>query len=284
MNSYKYFLTYDFKVLYCPNIKLKLSTNELNPEKLTFEKYEGNLDIIEYMYEIKADLVGKLTQTIFNGEIGFELEKEQMDWIIKFENLLKEDESILNDKKLTFNYLVLKLILLGFSEKIAINFIKTYYINSEIINEFPTPKEITIKINKLLKIKKFWIPNDINRYKDIEAKFIRTLFNYKKKLQYTFNFSSLKDEYYKVVEKSFIKHLYEYNKKTSYLINNPLSITEQEVYLKESYNRIICGIFEYLINNEFIEFTKEERFINNSLKEMLNIVDIYIKILKTKKA
>ena len=68
----------------------------------------GNISILTNSYQLNNDEVEDIIQNVLMGEIGDELPDENMQWIINFENLLKDDPSLITNRELTFNYFILK--------------------------------------------------------------------------------------------------------------------------------------------------------------------------------
>lgn len=282
MNESKYFLTYDFKILYCPNTKLKLSCKELDINKLIFNKYNGDFNLIDYYFEIDSNTVDSLSKSVFNGKIGIELIDEDMEWIKKFERLAKTNIHLYENRNLLFNYIIMKLKLAGFQEPLALEFAKSYFLNLDKGLKIPDESEFLKTIEYLINKKTYWIGNNIDKASQLENKFIKTLLAYKRKLQFKFDFSMLKDDYLKIVEKSIVNYLYSFNSTESYCVTKTLTLEEQEPYLIQCYNIVLKNLFKEIIETEYKDFINEDRFINMITKEMINVVRLHLAILKTK--
>lgn len=284
MNEEKYLLTYDFKVLYCPSMKLKLSTKELDVKERKFIKYSGNLNIIDCFFEIDVETFNDIVENILNGKFGNELSDSDMDWIQKVEKILKVNKDIYNNDNLMFNYYILKMKLAGFEEGFAVQFAKNYFYNlkkkSELNNLISIEDSINI-LNNIIASKEIWLGNNIYAYTSLDEEFLRTLFNYKRKLGYKFNFDMLKQDYLNVIQNSFVLYIYEYNKKKSYLVKDKKTILNNEPYknlLLEIYRRILEGIIKYLVEDGgYSDFANEgSKFIDNLINDMSDTVKLYL--------
>lgn len=278
----KYLLTFDLRILYCPNIKLALSCKELNVETLEFSHYEGDLSIIQSCHELEAEKVELIVKNILNGEIGNELEEKDMLWLKTFDYQLTQNKNLFKNDKLVFNYLILKLRLLGFEEEDAKNIVQSYFQYKLLGANIPKVEDFIGAINKKMKNKRFWVCNDLYEEKEFELKFIRTVLMYKNKLNYKFDFKMFKDEYLKVCEKSFINKIYNFNKTPSYLVKRPLSISDQKHYLIYTYKSHIAGILQYLLERDFANLAHDEMFINILIDDMASVLKLYLTIKETK--
>jgi len=283
MNESKYFLTFDFKILYCPNINLILSCKELNLNTLEFENYDGDLRALEASYEIKAETLSVIVKEILNGTMGLELEEKEMNWLKTFDTQLSRDNSILNNERLVYNYLILKLQLIGFSAIDSKSIVTKYF-------ELKRDGKPVIEVDKLIQSvnrqiykKIFWVCNGIESEKKIEYKFIESVLTYKRSLKYKFDFQMFKESYLNVCKHSFVGKIYDYNNTSSYLIKRPLSLQEQMDCLIYSHQSILRGILENLIEEKFFEFSDDELFKKQLIDEMSDILTIHLKSMLAKK-
>lgn len=282
MNESKYMLTYDFRILYCPNMKLRLSCKELNYKTMEFIKYDDDLSLLDYYIELNKADVDLIITTIFNGVIGIELSEEDMNWLKTFDSLLEEDLSIIYNKKLAFNYSVLKLKLIGFSEDVALKIATKQFLNQELYPKYPHYTVFLDKINEILDRRDFWISNKIDSYREAEIDYLRTVLNYKNRLKYKFDYSVFKNEYLKLIEKSFMPHLIQYNSEHSYLIRRVLNFEKQIPFLEKSYKYVIIEILNALMLKEYPQLLLEESFFYDLVEEMYNVVNLYLNILLQK--
>ena len=63
-------LTYDLKILYCPNMQIKSACKELNLMTHEFSQFEGNLADLDNGYEIVASIVKNIADNILLGKVG----------------------------------------------------------------------------------------------------------------------------------------------------------------------------------------------------------------------
>lgn len=277
MNDSGFFLTYDLKILYCPNLQLANNCKELNIETRTFSQFDGNMSILANSYTLQKDEVEDIIQNVLMGEIGDELPKENMNWIIDFENLLKEDPSLITNRDLAFNYFILKLILMGFSQDKAKDIIINYY--EHIIREenVPHPQLLLNEINKYLEYKKFWVKFDIKAEKLKEFKMMKKIIKTKKELGYQFKFEPLfKQEYLDLISSSFVPKLIKFNQEKSYLVKKKVDLNALVPYVTQVYQEILLGIIYRICEND--NFPYDETFFNNLLKEMTSVLKLYLTI------
>ncbi|MCC0728437.1 hypothetical protein KGF51_18785 [Clostridioides sp. ZZV14-6045] len=280
-NESEYFLTFDLDILYCPNKELKLSCKKLNLQNLVFENYSGNIDNIDNNYKLKAKDVNIIVNKVIKNEIGTELDYEDMSWIKEFESTFVINNKLaISEEKIIFNYFILKLMLLGFSQDMAKDIAVAYKLS---IEKNCTSIDFLSFINALdikIKNKKFWVNFNMNHEKDLECEFINMMFTYKEKLENRFDFTMFKDNYLDVCKKSIVKKMYDFNSKGSYLVKNPLNIEKQEKYLLHEYKSTIAGVIKYLITHEYPRLAVESSFLDYIIEEMVSVVKLYLKILK----
>ncbi|NLZ34246.1 MAG: hypothetical protein GX889_04930 [Clostridiales bacterium] len=274
----RYMLTNDFKILYWPNTELKLSCKEFDFKTMKFEKYQGNVDLLEYYYEIDKNNLDSLIKGLFQSKIGFELPKKEMDWIINVENLMSKKKEILNNKKLMFNYCVLKLKLAGFKEDVALDFTKNQFSNEEVVKDYPNHLYLIKNVNKLINSRAFWINHEVLTNNEIELSFLRLIFDYKIRLGSKFDFTIFKSQYLDLIKDSFIPKLINYNSTKSYLVKKPMPLKNQVEYIFQSYQYLIVELINYLLNKEYDELLSQEYFIRTLINDLMDVLSLYIEI------
>lgn len=275
----KYVLTFDFRIIYCKNINLKIGLKELNFDNFSFIPYDEDPSVIDYGYEVNTNDVQYIINTVFNSKIGYQLQNKEMLWLETFENKLKIDSNILNNKKLTFNYLILKLLLIGFSEEMAIDIIRKYYESIEENLEVPNIINVINKINEFINKKQYWVRNTIYENQATEINFLTKVLNAKRISKFNFDFNDYKDEYFKLCYNSLIMDNYNYNSKHSYLVTNPKNLNTQKEYLLQIYSSTIGMLLNHLIETEFMDFYSEDRFINTLVLEMKKVIDTFLSVV-----
>lgn len=277
MNDSAFFLTYDLKILYCPNLQLANNCKELNIETHAFSQFDGNISILTNSYQLNNDEVEDIIQNVLMGEIGDELPEENMQWIINFENLLKDDPSLITNRELTFNYFILKFILMGFSPDKAKDIIVNYYEHIIRDEDVPHPQMLLNQINKYLAYKKFWVKFDIKAEKLKEFKMMKKIIKTKKELGYQFKFEPLfKQEYLDLIKISFVPKLIKFNQEESYLVKQKVDLNTLVPYVTQVYQEILLGIIYRICENDNIPY--DETFFNNLLKEMTSVLKLYLTI------
>lgn len=275
----KYVLTFDLRIIYCKNINLRIGLKELNLENLNFMPYDEDPSIIDYGYELATDDVQDINNKVFSSKLGYQLSDIDMLWIEKFEKELKYNPSLLNNNKLTFNYLILKLLLIGFSEELAIDFITKYYESIEYGITVPEVYKIIDKINSFIEKKEFWISNKIYENRVTELNFLKKVLLAKRKFKFNFDFTNFKDEYFRLCYNSIIMENYSYNLVDSFLVKKPKKLEEQRMYLIEVYHSTIGSLLNELFQDDFMDFYSEDRFINSLVDEMTKVVNTFLDVI-----
>lgn len=271
-----YFLTYDLKILFCPNIQLSTTCKEINVDTHMFTQFDGSIDAVMNAYPIDKDDVNPMINNILTGKIGDELPQEQMDWIQTFEDLLKEDASLITNRDLAFNYFILKFILMGFSPDFAKDLVINYY--EHIIREenVPHPQILLNQINRFLAYKKFWVKNNIRDEKLREFKMMKKILRAKQEMDYKFKFEYCKKEYLELVRHSIVPVLIKFNQQESYLVKEKLDLNTTIPYVTQVYQEILLGIINRICQTDGIPY--DESFINSLLKDMTGTVKLYLTI------
>lgn len=273
----KYVLTYDLKILYCPNIQLKNICKELNLMTYEFSQFEGKESAIDNGYEIAANTVKNIADKIIMGKVGNELPEKEMKWIQDYERLLREDLSLITNRELTFNYLILKLALAGFSLDVAKNIVVHYYTNIINQNDVPHPQIFLNEINNVLKNKTFWVKFDLQKEEISEYLFIKKVLKARERIGYTFSFDELfRTEYLNLASDGVATSLIKYNQQPSYLVTHKMSLNEQMPLVLSVYKKIIWG----LIVKAYTEMGKpvDELIAKGLVKDMTNILKLYMTI------
>ena len=273
----KYVLTYDLKILYCPNMQIKNVCKELNLLTYEFSQYEGKESAIDNGYEIAANMVKGIADKIIMGKVGNELPEKEMKWIQDFERLLRDDISLITNRELTFNYLILKLALAGFSLDVAKNIVVAYYSNIINKNEVPHPQVFLNEINNVLKNKTFWVKFDLQKEEITEYLFIKKVLKARDRIGYTFSFDELfRNEYLNLAGDGVATALIKYNQQPSYLVTHKLSLNEQMPLVLSVYKKIIWG----LIVKAYTEMGRpvDEIIAKGLIKDMTNTLKLYMTI------
>lgn len=278
----KYILTFDFRIIYCKNTKLKIGLKEFDFNSLKFIDLYEDSSIIDNSYEISEIDMEFIVNNIFNSKFGYQLDDNSMIWLEKFENVLKSDSSILNKKELAFNYLVLKLLLIGFPQYMALEIIQKYYKLKEYNIRTPDIEIIINRINEFIKKKEYWISNEIYNDENKEIDFLAKVFNEKRKYKYNFSFNNLRDEYFKLCFNSLIMNNYKYNSKPSFLIKNPKNLNFQKELLLEFYISKIKFLINYLLENDFKGLSFDYRFTKSLIDEMIRVINTFFDVVITK--
>lgn len=283
MYNSKYLLSSDFKILYLPNSELKLSCKEFDFKSMNFKNYEGNIKFLDYYYEIDKDFLNDLMEKLLQGEIGIELDKKEMELLVKLEDMIHTKKEISNNKQIMFNYCVLKMKLAGFPEKVALAFIKNQFFNESRVNGYPNILVLIDNINSLLNKRKFWINKDSLNYVDIEKSFIKTVFDYKIKLKSNFSFSMFKSQYVDIIKDSFVPKLVNFNETKSYLVEKPTKLETQKKHLYNSFKYVITGIIDDLLKTDYTSLSSQEYFIHELIDYLSDEFNLYVEMQLQKK-
>lgn len=271
----KYVLTYEMKILYCPDMDLNLACKELNLETLQFRLYDGNRNDLKTGFELYPNEVTSIAENILMGKIGYELDKKQMDWLEKYENRLKKDISLLLNKTISYNYFILKLQLLGFPEHVAKDIVAHYY--EEIgRNAIVAHPQIFLKnINQLIKRKIFWVKKDLERELSVEEIFLRKMVKMKLNQQYKFSFEIYKEEYRNILQKGIVSSLIQYNLTPSYLVKTRHPVTNLVPSVLIVYKTQLSKLLEHIYTDVYY-ITPNKGFIDDLLYQMELCVRMYI--------
>lgn len=283
MYNSKYLLSNDFKILYLPNTELKLSCKEFDFKVMNFKNYEGDIKFLDYYYEVDKDFLNDLMDKLLQGEIGIELDKKEMDLLVKIEDILHKKREMSNNKQIMFNYCVLKMKLAGFPEKVALSFVKNQFFNESNVKGYPNELVLVDNINLLLKKRKFWINKDSLNYLEIDKSFIKTIFDYKIKLKSAFSFSMFKSQYVGVLKDSFVPKLIKFNETKSYLIDKPIKLEVQKKHLYNSFKYVITNLINELLKSDYSSLSSQEYFINELVDYLSDEFNLYVEMQLQKK-
>lgn len=284
MTESKYLLNHEFKILYCPSINIKLSTKELDMDTLKFVKYNGNLDTIDYFFEIDTNTVNDILGTVLNCKFGYELSTAEMDWIQKFENELKTNKEISKNRVLISNFYILKMRLAGFGVEFATAFAINYFraLSMQDVADNLTSVEQSIKkLDDIISSKEVWIGNEIDDYTSLDETFLSDVL--KRKIDNSLKFEEIKGDYLKLIQKSFIIYIYRYNSIKSYLVKETINILDNKSckeILLDIHERIISGILKYLIENDDYPNFANDKFIYNLINELSDTVSLYLTMVE----
>lgn len=271
-NEQKYFLTYDFRIIYNAIATLK----ELDSHTFAFKTLDVYINLQEKAYEVPQNMVQTVISVLYKEPIGFELAPDKMKWIQKFEEKLQNDSKILRNRSLTFNYLILKLLLCGFPETIAKEFVINYYTSEEVE---VTPLEMIQKIDYFLAQKKYWIMNNLKKERGIMRNFIINMLKNKLKDSSRFDFNAYRDEDQELCSRLILPKLIKFNNTKSYLIQNPINLTEQKPYLVTVYEMFLRDIMTTVLNED-IRTHFDTLFIDSIIKELVYDGETYLQRLE----
>lgn len=274
-----YFLTYDLKILYCPSMQIANICKELNVDTKAFTPFDGNMAILADSYKLNKEDVENIVDNVLTGKIGEELPTENMNWLITFENLLKDDPSLITNRELAFNYFILKFVLMGFSADMAKDIVVTYYEHIIREDDVPHPQILLNQINKFLTYKKFWIKYNLKDEKLKEFKMMKKIIKTKQELENkinrNFNFDQMfKKEYLEVIGYSFVPVLIKFNQTEGYLVKEKSDLNTLIPYVTQVYQEIILGIIYKICDIDEIAY--DEVFFSNLIKEMTSVVKLYL--------
>ncbi len=273
-NDNKYYLSFDFRILYCPDIYLIGACRELNLDTLKFEPFTIDENILKYSYPIKANEINDLVKSVLIGEISYLLSDKNIIWIKEFEKKLKETKSILENDKLCFNYLTLKIMLLGFSKNKALDMTKTYFTYKREGNPVIELRKVIKAIDELLDNKKFWITNKIYEYETKEVAFLEKTFEARKRLGNKFDYRSFEREYITICNNSFSKENFKLNSQFTYGNKPKKSLQDQTTYILQSYEMIIVTLMNTIITTKYKSLIKDTRFLKSLLSDMKDTMSV----------
>lgn len=265
----KYLLSYNLDIFYKPDPLLIGASKKLNLETFTFEQYyEKNKNIIEYSYPINSDELNNIVKNILHGQISYVINDNDLNWLQEFDQISLKNTEILNNEKYTFNYIILKLMLIGFTKNKALDIAKSYFSYLKENKEVLSLEQFIKSINNKIKYKEYWITNKVSDYHYKEKKYLDKLLKYKLNNWFEFEYSYFEREYINICNNSFSKENYILNSTKSYLINKPKKLEEQKKYLFQAYETIIIDIINELIDEKYPRFASEPKFLTSLIDDM----------------
>ena len=273
----KYVLTYELRILYCPDVQLNLMCKEFNLSNFQFTLFDGDRSDLETGFELYPNEINTIASDILMGKIGYELSQKQMNWLEKYEEKLKDDISLILNKKVTYNYFILKLRLLGFKEEIAKEMVSNYYRMIESNKKVQHPQIFLKNINKFLSKKIFWVTNNLEKEKNIEYTFFEKVIESKFELGYKFSFDQLYKEQYLNMEKNgIVNTLLQFTQKPSYLVRKKYQVTNLVPYVTKVYKNILKQIITDIYAKYHL--IPNESFIDDITKQIIAAARLYISL------
>jgi hypothetical protein len=269
LNS-KYLLSYDFRIFYCPETFFIGAYKELNQETLKFELYTDNRDLVEYAYPIDVSEIDPIVKTILMGSISYLLSEQNLAWIKEFEATTSKNPDIWEDEKYVFNYLTLKIMLMGFSESKALDIAKSYFKYKREGHPVLNIKSMVKAINKNIDSKEFWITNKMIEFDPVETSFLKKVLTNKISSGFAFDYKYFEREYMSICNSSFSKENFSINSVKSYPIKKTKNLQDQTPYIFQAYESIMTTIVNNLVLNKFPQLQHEPKFLINLLAEMKN--------------
>ena len=272
MEQFKYYLTFDFQIIYVPDSYNILGFKKFNFETLKFENYKCNPDLVKYSYNIEENRVQYIVNGILLGKISYTLDDKSTAWIQSFESKFKDNADLLKNINYSFNYLTLKLMLAGFSKKESLNISNQYFTYKKNGYPIPTIENVINRLNELISNKEYWIINNIEKYEKIEISFIdKVLYSLVKNIS-DFDLKSFDLEYLEICQSSFSYENFKFNNTKSYFVNNILTFEEQKSYILYYYDFIMKNLIEAVINANYKRFVEAERMKNTVLSHLKSLL------------
>lgn len=273
----RYALTYDLKILYCPDIDLNLACKELDLTSLQFHLYDEDREYLNTGFELNPNDVNIIASEILIGKTGYLLSEQKMKWLEKFERLLKENISLILNKKVAYTYFILKLQLLGFSEGISQDIVNNYYDNLE-MNKKVAHQQIFLKnLNQLIKNKSFWVPSNLEKEMNRESHFLEQVIMSKQATMYKFSFDQLYlDKYMQLCKNGIVNTLLEFNQHPSFLVRKKHSIADLIPYVFAEYKKIIYQLMSDIYKKNYLSINIG--FIDDTIKHMESALRVYISL------
>lgn len=255
-NSY-YGLTFNLNIIYCQNQLLNLY-KVLNFNSLKFESINKNINWIKNCMILTIDEVNLISQSIINSKIVFDLPEKDKKWLSNFNLKLKENNDLYKNKRLMFNYLILKLKSIGFPEDLAIKYVKNYYVFLENKSDIPDISIFINSINKIFNNKDYFIC-DFYDYETEEKEFFKPIFFDRLNCK-DFDIKKYETDLIYFINESFIKKCY---------IHNSIRLNKK---LNKEYSILIYGYILEKIFNSYNTNIDEIRF-NKLIQSILSIVE-----------
>lgn len=270
----KYLLSFDFRIFYCPETFFIGACKELNFNTLKFEPYTGNKELVLYAYEINVSEINSIVKSILLSKISYQLSEKNIIWIKEFESNLSKFPELWDKEKYMFNYFILKIMLMGFSQGKALDIAKKYFEYKRKDSPILELKRVIKAVNEIIDSKEYWITNKVYEYEPMEMKFIERIFKSKIELGYNFDYRYFEADYIEICNNSFSKENYLLNSSKMYPIKKVKSFDEQAPYILQSYEAVIVGIINSLIAEKYKRFQHEQKFLTSLLSDMKNTLSI----------
>lgn len=273
LNS-KFFLSYDFRIFFCPDTFLIGACKELNQETLKFELYTGNKELVEHAYTIEADEINSMVKGILTGRISYLLNDKNLSWIKEFEITASKQSQLWENERYVFNYLILKAMLMGFSQSKALEVVKSYFEYKRECIPVLNLKSMVKAMNKNIDSKEFWITNRMSEFDKLETSFLKKVLDNKVSSGFAFDYKYFEREYISICNNSFSKENYLINLKKSYPIKKNKTLQEQTPYIFQAYESIMGAIINNLVTTSFPKLQQEGKFLTGLLYDMKDTLTI----------
>lgn len=274
VSNSKYLLSYDFRIFYCPETFFIGACKELNQETLKFELYTDNRELVEYAYPIDVSETNSIVKSILMGKISYLLSDQNLAWIKEFEVNASKKHELWENEKYVFNYLVLKIMLMGFSQDKALDITKSYFKHKREGHPVLNIKSMVKAINKNIDNKEFWITNKMAEFDPIETSFLKKVLTNKLSSGFAFDYKYFEREYISICNSSFSKENFLINSTKVYPIKKAKNLQDQTAYIFQAYESIMITIVNNLVLSKFPQLQNEQKFLTNLLAEMKNTLSI----------
>lgn len=273
--NHTFFLTHDLQIGYYKNLQ------DINTAKIYSHEQKNFIDISNKTnpYKNSYSPDPKDVQVIINAlelqKYSLVIPNEELEWYKEVDSLYSTNRNeLLKQTEIVYCYLILKAILIGFPEKIAIGF------SRNIINKYKNnPLKLQTTINRFQEImdnKILWIPNTFEEDCVNEEHLFQEIIDKRLKDGFEFNFTnSFGRKYLDCCNNSYLHQTYLYNSTENYFNKNKYSLEEQEDLLWEIHDyyseKILINLLssnpatkKYLIDKSFIN-----RFLEDIRASML---------------
>lgn len=263
----KYGLNCYLDIIYCKDDFLEIF-KILDLNSLKFIDFNNKNKETKYLHEVNAEDLEYIVNNIYNGKMVQNLSSKNSLWLKTFEVKLLKNISILNNSKLLFNYLILKLNSIGFDEEFSINYSK--YIISLLTNNYISTQDLLQlkdKIDNIYKSKEYFIINNIGDFKKLEINLLESILTSKKMDNFNFDFRNFEKNIILQDQQSFSKHCFNQNKHLDFKLN--------KIYTLGLYKHLITNYLNEVLTLKDLQFdhvflNKLTRFLYSVLNKVID--------------
>lgn len=243
---------------------------KLDLKSLKFVDFNDNTEKeTKYLYEVNAHKLEYIVNNILKSKVVQDLSRKNIRWLNVFEEKLSKESTVLNNKKLLFNYLILKLQTVGFDEQFSLDYAKYIIalLNNNYIDIYDLLK-LKENVDLIYKSKEYFIIYNLGDFKKSEINLLKLFLITENSNSQSLDFRNFKKTLIIQDQQSFAKYCFDNNKKNlDFQSNKKYTLTIYKHLITEYLNEILS-----LSNLKFdyIFFEKLIRFLCSTLNKVID--------------